>query len=282
MLGFLLGACGLYVPDKNPLSDDQPDQQSIPHSSEGDYENKIVSHVACEIGSALLEAKTKLRVPWLDAWGTAVTLTITAEDQSGLNPGVSLTTPLENSVRPFPVGGNVVSPQSFSLGLGGTGSANTTRTETIQFTYLNTDLEAQARGYLSCAKFQNGLTINGDLKIRQFIYDKMLIARLGNATTKDWRWPLYNTFTESLNFVSALGVSATPTWKFARVATNPTGTFASVLRTYTNNLVVTIGPVQTQPSSTKPAQLQSAAQTQHNNQVQANAIATSLQGQTTQ
>jgi hypothetical protein len=280
-----LGGCGLFVPEKNILSPDHIVDPIKGTTSEGNYEDTIVRHLVCEISSGIWRATQNpyFYVPWLksDNWGTSVTLTITVEDQSGLNPGLSLTTPLENSVRVFPVGGNVTSPQSFALGLGGTGSASATRTETIQFTYVNSDLLAYAKsiekdGMVSCDSYQRGVIVESDLKIWQFIYDKAEIASLRNDQSAKKGYPPFNTFTENLSFVATLGGSVTPTWKFARVSVNPSGTFLSATRTNTNQLIITIGPLQNKASEKGPAQLSQGAQNQHNAQVQAGANAQAL------
>jgi hypothetical protein len=332
---FVLGGCGLYVPDKEPFADDSPDPNTL-KSSQGDYENKIVNHVTCEIENGLYEAQQKLPLPWLETWGTTVTLTITAQEQGGVNPGVSLIRPLENSVRTFPAGGMVTSPQSFSLGIGASGSANATRSETIQFTNVNRDLMAFAKKHpSSCDDFKDGLRvmINGDLKIRQFIYDKLYVAGFGNANDtlhfydsngnfcekngkcynkndkeighcsanneivgsdnkpimdptrkktlkclgvpqNSSMWPLYNTFTEEITFVASVSGNITPTWKFATSVFNPSSNLISAQRVYTNDLIITIGPMQDWPSPNQPAKLDQASQSQHNARVSANAIAT--------
>jgi hypothetical protein len=288
----LLAGCGLYVPAKDPLKSDTPDPIAPYHTSQGDYENKIVAHMVCEIANGLAAAQSSFALPWLGSskWGTSVTLTITAQEQSGLNPGVSLTKPIHNVVTPFPVGGSVVSSQSISLGLGGSISANATRTETIQFTFLNSALLLVASNYPSnCAKFEGGPMIDGDLEIRQFIYDKAQIARMGNASLYNgkpydpataWKWPVYNTFTEQINFIATLSGNITPTWKLARFATTSSPNLLSAQRTYTNQLIITIGPVGTPPSNDSPATLSASAQNQHNAQVNAGAFATSIQGST--
>jgi hypothetical protein len=124
--------------------------------------------VNCEIARALDQTRQRLHLPlWLDHWGTAVTLTITVEDQTGLSPGISLIKPLQNIIIPFSTGGNVMSPQSFSLSIGGTASVNALRTETIQYTIKNDDLLKLS----TCANVGSGVLIDGDLKIREFIYD---------------------------------------------------------------------------------------------------------------
>lgn len=146
---FRLGGCGLYVPEKNPLAPDTVDNHDV--SSGGRYENMIVIHILCETVVGLKKAYELVRAPegaqgkltqlaWLKDWGTAISLSITAEDQSGLNPGRTLATPFNNRVFTFPTGGNVTSPQSFSFGIGGSAAASATRAELIQYTYTNAGL----------------------------------------------------------------------------------------------------------------------------------------------
>jgi hypothetical protein len=268
------------------------------YSEQGAYESLIVGHVACEIAIGIAQAQT-FGLPWLNKWGTSVTLTITAEDQSGINPGVSLVTPLRNVIRTFPSGGNVNLSQSFSLGLGASGAATATRTETIQFTYLNSDLLTLANNYPSCDKLRTGAQMDGDLQIRQFIFDKALIAKSGNASLFDktsvgfkqelagkpkplvsWQWPVFNTFTEEINFVAAYGGNITPSWKLATITADTAGSLVSAERTYTNDLIITVGPLGGGvPSETQPIALSTGAQNQHNARVQGNAIATSIQSQ---
>jgi hypothetical protein len=257
-----LGSCGLYVPEKSLTVDDTPGNRE---SAFGSYENGMVVHVYCELGKALLKANRDFNLAWLRDWGTAVTLTITAQEQSSLNPGVSFINPLPNS-------------QSFSTSLGVSGSANATRTETIQFTYINRVLMAQAALTPPCKSRQGAIMIDGDLKIAQFIYDKAEVAFSGNAATAPAKWPLYNTFTEDLNFVATYGGNATPTWKLIHLSANTVSSLVSAQRSYTNELVITIGPISKYPSNREAAQLGAAAASQHNARVSAGAIATSIKG----
>ena len=74
------------------ISPDYIDPRGV--SSEGKYEDTIVRHLVCEIGGGIFQAaNNKLNVGWLTSsdWGTSVTLTITHEDQSSLNPNVTFT-----------------------------------------------------------------------------------------------------------------------------------------------------------------------------------------------
>jgi hypothetical protein len=291
-----LGGCGLYVPAKSEVRSDEPIDRGpgkTGYSQQGDYEDKIVSHIVCELALGLNKAKHDFSLPWLDKWGTAVTITITAQDQSGISPGVSFIDPLHNVIQSFPTGGNVTLPQSTSVSLGATGAATASRTETIQYTYLNSDLLQFANYHPDCAAdLISGAQVDGDLKIRQFLYDKAMIAQQGNASLYDkrsmgfkankfkrpnrsWEWPVFNTITEEIMFIAAYGGNVTPTWKLATFTANTSGSLLAAQRTYTNDLIFTLGPVKP-PTETAAAALDSVAQNQHNAHVQAAAIASSI------
>jgi hypothetical protein len=282
-----LAACGLYTPDKDPFTSDAPIAPDYKDTRQGSYESGVVDHITCEISRALAQTDDTYRIGWLrKKWGTAVTLTITVEDQTGLSPGISFLQPLPNHVFGFPTGGNFVSPQSFSFSIGGTASVNGLRTETIQYTVKNSD----AIKYSDCGNTGAGVLIDGDLKIREFIFDKAQIVAAGNGLW-DVKNPPYNTWTEEITFVSAYGGTATPTWKLARFSANTSSNLLVAQRTNTNDLIITLGPLdpcqQTTPpptgcpsgAATGPLQLTAAAMNQHNARVSANAIATSVAGQ---
>jgi hypothetical protein len=263
-----LSGCGLFTPEKYPFTEDAIDPASGT-STYGNIEDAIVDHVVCEISKGIYDVwdhRSGLQyTSWLYStdWGVSVTITLTFEDQSALNPGVSLTTPLENSIRVFPVGGNVTSPQSFALGLGGAGTGNATRQETIQFTYTNKVLLKWGQQRIGpnenyCDVTNKGIMINSDLKIDQFIYDKMSINSNGNVfDPANVNSPPFNTFQEQLTFVASLNANATPTWKFARGTANTTSPLITATRTDTDALTITFGQVQpATPNS--PAQLKTS------------------------
>jgi hypothetical protein len=309
----ILGGCGVFVPEKRPFVENSelPDHSSVYGSLENDVITHVRCEIAKGIWRA---AHNLPDVPWLYKsvpvgdikkkkgagagaapvtpptlpvpsngstpqpsvadWGTSVTLTFTYQDQGAVNPNVSLIAPLENSVRTFPVGGNIVGPQSIAWGIGATASANATRTESIQFTYLNKDLYRFAEKQFPlnphlCETTNTGILIDSDLKIDEFIYDKATIASLGNATgAVPTSYPPYNTFQEQITFVVSYGGSFAPAWKFARVAVNPTGTLAGASRTDTDSLTITLGEAQAATPATA-AQLKSASAQLHSSGVAA-------------
>jgi hypothetical protein len=54
-----------HVPPKDLLKDDTPDPVPPYHTRQGDYEDKIVSHVICEIANGLAEAQKSFALPSL-------------------------------------------------------------------------------------------------------------------------------------------------------------------------------------------------------------------------
>jgi hypothetical protein len=214
-------------------------------TSQGRYEDILVNHIVCEIGKGLDDVDKNLHLPWIKQWGTTVTQTITVEDQTGLSPGISAVTPLQNALLVFPAanGGNVTLPQSFSASVGGTASANGLRTETIQYTFRNRDILNLHQPDCIAGK---GVMMDGDLKIREFIYDKAFTAN-GRVIQISNSNPLaipYNTFTEEITFVGSYGGSATPAWHLARLTANTGSNLLVGQRTNTNDLIVTLGPVK--------------------------------------
>jgi hypothetical protein len=272
----IVSSCGTYTPDKDPFQSDATNNQNT-RTSQGEYEDRIVDHVTCEIGQGLWLAKS-LKTNWIEDWGVSVTQTITVEDQTGLAPGISL--------FPFPSIGNVSTPQPFSLNIGGTASANSLRTETIQYTFRNKDVMAVYKE--PCLQTIKGVMIDGDLKIREFIYDKLYLISNGNVCLLDTptlpaaRRACFNTFTEEITFVASYGGTITPTWKLARITANASSNLLVGQRTNTNDLIITLGPLKYPglPPKNGPVVLIDTAMNQHQARVQAAAIAVAITGQT--
>ena len=136
--GCVIG-CGTYVPGLQEFYDPQDTQTMV---------DAIVSDVQCEVQSAVqffilddedaaqaaraLGKDQNPRLVWLKSWAAQITLTLTVDEKSSLNPAVSLNKVLPNATTAFP-NGTVTTPQSFSLGVGATGSADATRKETLSW-----------------------------------------------------------------------------------------------------------------------------------------------------
>jgi hypothetical protein len=256
-------------------------------SAGGKFEQAIIAHVKCEIRQSIWNALVFPEVrAWLSNWGATVTLKITVDELGGFNPGVSFLKPLENSVKSFPVGGNIVSPQNVSIGLGLSGSAHATRVETITFTYSVDELRSEAakefarKKVVSCAELENGIQIDSDLKIAQFLYDKAVVARIGEDTSKSVMAPPFSTLSDDITFVASYGGSVTPTWHFAKIAVGTSPTLLNATRTGTNQVTITFGPLAAKATSKGMAQLSQQAQTVHSSHLFGSATATAINSQT--
>lgn len=265
----IVGGCGIYVPQKDPFRDDEPVAPGE-LSRQGKVESNIIANIRCEIRNGVYRALQLNTVPWLETWGATVTLKLIWDEMSGLNPGLSVLSPLPNA-------------ETFTLGLGASGSAHATRVETITFNLSNAELLADRRkivqsGVLpTCDVFQNGIMIRSDLRIDQFIYDKASITPAGEATTRSITDPQFTVFQEQITFVASYGGSVTPTWKLTRLAVNPSSTFASASRTVTGDILITLGPLA--KGAGGKTQLASPAREQHNSAFGGGATATSIQSQ---
>jgi hypothetical protein len=228
-LATTLGGCGVFTPEKGLLSNDDVDPPNA--SPQGMFEFNVVQHIKCEVSKGLWKARHLPNSKWLEKLGAQVTLKLIVEDQSALNPNASFLTMFGLKLA-----------ESFALGIGGTGGANATRTETIQFTYSNGELwndayrDARA-GLNDCQSFQKGVLIDSNLKIGQFIYDKAVVAD-GVAQVKGQP---FSQLQFEINFVASFSGNITPTWKFTRTTVNGSGSLLSATRTDTDDVIITLG-----------------------------------------
>ncbi|CAM2783354.1 hypothetical protein JHFBIEKO_2210 [Methylobacterium mesophilicum] len=237
-VGASLGGCfGIDTPTM-----EEPLQQ---YGNQRLFENIIVQHVKCELRQGLEVALNDdlykgHRIDWLRNYGAKVTLKITSDEKSAVSPNIALTNILPNATKIFPFGGNVTRGQSFAVGLGGTLSANATRAESIGFTYDFQSLIKNESFVAECPG-SNGFQINSNLRIAEFIRNKVFIARVPGATYPIGSASPFNTFNYEVTFVSSFGGSLNPTWTFLEVAATGSPMF-SAARTKTHYLNITLGP----------------------------------------
>jgi hypothetical protein len=140
-----IAGCGITVPDiKERWDADKPPDANSPVGVSGtaQIEFEIKKRIYCDLKDAVKAANSiplqagapgKLTVKRAGlipkTWGAQVSLSLQVDETSGLSPGVALNEVLPNAVRVFGpgTGGTVTSPQSFSLGFGGTVSSTATR-----------------------------------------------------------------------------------------------------------------------------------------------------------
>jgi hypothetical protein len=236
------------------------------HNFEEEDENRILNHIQCEIRRGIENALYDPRfypppsspnppksIDWIKTWGAKVSYVFTVDEKGSLAPGVSW----KNS---FAKKGT-----SIALGGGLQGSAESQRKETGAVTYAFTDWisDKPPATPLSCAVAQDGVQIDSDLKIADFINNKLFVARVPGtlpnapkALNADKPLTL-STFSDELTFTVSYGANATPSWIFVRLSVNPSGSLLSDTRTKTQYVSITLGPVA-QPSTTTTAPLLNA------------------------
>lgn len=255
-LAALLSGCGLYVPQKDPLQANDIDPRNI-MSRQGKIESNIIANIRCEVTRGVYNALATGNVPWIVNWGTTISLNLIWDEQSSINPGLTYTTPIGTG------------SQTFSLGGGLTGSAHATRNEAITFTLENKTLlrEAmltrRAQSGLDCSALEEGATVQSDLKIDEFIYDKATIAGGHEARTRPIEYPQFSTFQETLTFVVTFSGNVTPSWKLIRLSVNPSTPFIDASRIKTSTIIITLGPLEKPATPAGPAELAFQARTQH-------------------
>jgi hypothetical protein len=225
----LLAGCGTYVPN---IQDFYEVSGSSPTAATADLVDAIVKQIRCEITNAVQTAvlydwdsagmNGKRDIDWFDSWAATALLTLTIEEKTTLNPGLSLNTPIHNGVTNF-VGevvpgvtpgvpsnsvasalsttyayGPLISPQSYAFGFGGTASADATRKETLslyfdfkQLTDRKSLIEAKARidqgsGNLPLCNdifSKNGILVQSDLKLKEWLMGALFPAHLPGTET---------------------------------------------------------------------------------------------------
>lgn len=220
-MSFSLGGCfGLDTPTMEEVYEPYGDQRLL--------ENIIINHVKCELRQGLYfslndDLYLGHKVDWLRNYGAKVTLKITADEKASSSPGITL--------KP---------KQFFNLGLGGSVSANATRAESLGFTY---DFQALLKNQDLVSKCPNsdGFQINSNLRIAEFMRNKVFVARVPGTTYPNGSASPFNTFNYEATFVSSYSGSFTPTWTFSDIVStgNP---LLSSMRTKTHYLTITLGP----------------------------------------
>ena len=69
-----LCGCGLYVPQKDPLTKNDRDAYGMSH--QGKIESNIIANIRCEVTNGLYQAYKSGKVPWIDKWGTSISLNL--------------------------------------------------------------------------------------------------------------------------------------------------------------------------------------------------------------
>jgi hypothetical protein len=224
ILALLVSGCGLYVPEMQEWYE-PPENQKV-------TENLIINHIKCELHKGVDDAIQKYygagkrsgyTAEWIKSWLATVTLKLTVDEKSSVNPGVSWVHALSDA-------------RTFTLGAGFNASSDATRIETISFTYPLSVLRSGGRIVNPCENAGDVL-IEGDLKIGQFIDKKVFLSTVPGTIIGP-----YSAFSYEVTFVVVYGGAATPTWKLVEFTANPDSPFVNASRTRTHDITITLAP----------------------------------------
>jgi len=227
-----LGGCGLYVPNIVEFPGDSVSEQQLVQ--------KIIQAVTCELRDAVnnFYDKQQRQHLFIDAWGAQLTLTLTVEEKSELNP-TALWTP--NTI--------------FSLFGAADVSADATRTDTINSFHTIREI----RVLQSCSPEERPVgpfLLECDLKLENLLFDSQTTADTGqvNFTETARAGSGKNVIQHEVKFIVTSSGDLTPTWKLSRVwSVNQSGIFLAALRNRTQDLLITLGQTDETGTTLGPA-----------------------------
>lgn len=214
----------------------------------------LVNHIKCEIHLGVRDARKIWAaggpagghgVEWLKDWQAKISLKLTVDDTSTINPGLSISDPLHNAITHFSHNGDVTTGQSLSLSLGGQGSAEATRQETLAFAFHIADLlkyDPLPDAARDCTG-HGRVPVVGDLNIAEFIITKAGMAASPDTVPNNGVISPFTVFSDQVTFIVTTSGSITPTWKLVHVTANTTSPFFNVMRKRTQDITITMGPI---------------------------------------
>jgi hypothetical protein len=261
-----LAGCGTTVPEIAEVWDGADGTRQL--------EFEIKKRIFCDLSEAVRyvndtysvdtrqSAKDKVRrVDFIPKdWGAQVSLSFQVDESTTLNPGIALNSVYSNAISSFP-NGNVTTPQSFSLGLGGTASSTATRIDKFNPYYsigfLMTEPTRESVCYPDKDPFvvrkqhpasSSFFVLSNDLHIKEWLDGAMWVNRLIPSSVDA---PLSgqvkpDTVSLEIKFIVVSTGNVTPTWKLVRVSANTGNSpLFAANRTRTHDLIITIGPYDT-------------------------------------
>jgi hypothetical protein len=225
---------------------------SDPHAT-SDLVIKILGEVNRQLGCAVTDVRYsdinsaplnggKRRLAWLDSANAILTLTLTAEESSALNPGVTVTEPLASSVKKFS-SGTVTTGQSQGLGVGASLSADATRQDVSDYTISIKDAYVQHANWYThggelCSGSRDGVLVDSDLHIYDWL-DSRLRPYIVEDSLKD---VAPKTLTTTITFVVKASGNLNPSWKLVPTSfSTASSPLFSLNRNNTDIILITIG-----------------------------------------
>jgi hypothetical protein len=227
-----VGACGIRVPELQEIPGDTGAGQLLVQD--------IVQSVHCEVADAVQwvvlhdpfrgRPKQQLATAFLATWGAQITLSLTVEEKSTLNPTVVFT-PASPITSVFTLAGN------------GTLSSDATRIDKLNFYYTIPQL--LDRHYCTPG-IQHGsassLLIQNNLRTVEWLNDYISTVATREADPTQVSSFQQNVLSHEVKFeiISSGGIN--PAWTLTRATIDQNGTLFAVSRDRIHDLTVTFGP----------------------------------------
>ncbi|MGA7384660.1 MAG: hypothetical protein WBW81_08240 [Methylocella sp.] len=275
----VLSGCGTFVPEiQEPWVSPLQGEEMV---------QALVKHVHCEVERAVKDVITRDKklaavnngprdAEWLEKWGAQIALTLTIDESSNLNPGVTFNTPIIPATVAFPGLASPISiSQMYNFGLGGTLSSDGTRIDKLSSYFTVKELLTEPS---FCAPPSPNdppklSFLDGDLRLEEWLLDAVLVqgTNAADISSKAIEGQFkQNVISHEVKFMIVSSGNITPSWTLVRVSAN-SSSFFGANRTRTHDLIVTFGPNEEtttatgnkkakQVASNKPSQAASNAQ----------------------
>lgn len=226
----MLSGCGTYIPQIQEAWETRGDGSDF--SAGGELEYKIKKNIYCNIVDAVQISRSKNILP--TGWAVQLSLSLQVDETGSINPAGSI-------INPLPAG------QSFTLGLGGTLSSQSTREDKFG-TYWELD-RLKSRTGNPCEKEKtpesgsSPLLIN-ELGISEWLHDSLTSRNYLPPSSGSKSDPFYKQdfLSYRIKFIVISSGSISPVWKLTRISFGGGQPLASIGRTRTHDLLLTFGP----------------------------------------
>jgi hypothetical protein len=213
-----LGGCGTFVPNISEFPSDKVTEQQLVQG--------IVQAVTCELRDAVngFYEKQHRKHLFIDSWGAQLTLTLTVEESTTINPTAMW---IPNAM--------------FSLFGGINASSDATRTDIINSYHTIQELLALK----SCTPEERPVgpfLLESDLKLENLLFDSQISSDTGQVNFNEQTSSSTNVISHEVKFIVMSSGNITPAWKVSRIFTvNQNSTFLAALRNRTQDLLITLG-----------------------------------------
>lgn len=258
----VLSGCGTYVPEiQEPWVSPGQGQVMV---------RDLVKHIHCEVEKAVkgvIEQDKEFAVAWnngkrdaewLETWGVQIALTLTIDESSNLNPGVTFNTPIIPANVAFPGLNPISMGQIYNFGLGGTLSSGATRIDKLSTYFTVKQLLTEQKFCTEESQPSDPPKLSlleSDLRLEEWLADAVFIqgTKTAEFSSKAIEGQFkQNVISQEVKFMIVSSGNITPSWKLVRVSANPSS-FFGVNRTRTHDLTVTFGPNEVTTTATATA-----------------------------